>query len=384
MLAHILMSLGIYVGTYGAVHLYLFRKLFQAFPALRRFRRTAVLLSVFLMVIPFAVLAAQGTGPHLLLRVLHAIGFFWMGFLFFFLCFGLLGEVVTLVVAVTRLIATRRLPHPPLPVRPVVLVVLTASLLLSAYAAVEAAWPRVEHVTLKTSRLPPGVNRLRVVQISDLHLGAAIHGSRLDQILRTIGDQEPDLIVATGDLLDSRMGIAPRHAEALRSLRPPRGKFACMGNHETYVGLDESRRFFRSSGFRTLEDEGLSVGDGVIVVGVSDPGHDIAAHARSGNEGFLLAPLRRDGAFLLLLKHRPEVAPGSIGLFDLQLSGHVHGGQIFPFNWLTRMVYPARMGLSDVGRGSSLYVSRGIGTWGPPMRFLAPPEITVIDLVHAP
>ena len=90
------------------------------------------------------------------------------------------------------------------------------------------------------------------------------------------------------------------------------------------------------------------------------------------------------GRFILFLKHRPLVNRGSPGLFDLQLSGHVHRGQIFPFSILTKLYYPVHAGFSSLELGSRLYVSRGAGTWGPPIRFLSPPEITVIDLVHVP
>lgn len=86
--------------------------------------------------------------------------------------------------------------------------------------------------------------------------------------------------------------------------------------------------------------------------------------------------------FVLLLKHRPLVDKGALGLFDLQLSGHVHKGQIFPFSIITALYYPTQAGFANLPRGSELYVSRGTGTWGPPIRFLAPPEVTVIDLVH--
>ncbi len=87
--------------------------------------------------------------------------------------------------------------------------------------------------------------------------------------------------------------------------------------------------------------------------------------------------------FTLLLKHRPAVDPESLGLFDLQLSGHVHKGQIFPFNLLTHLFYPVRTGFTLYPQNAALYVSRGTGTWGPPIRFLAPPEVTVIELIHA-
>jgi hypothetical protein len=103
--------------------------------------------------------------------------------------------------------------------------------------------------------------------------------------------------------------------------------------------------------------------------------------AKPVNEAELLAGLPRD-RFILFLKHQPRIDQSSIGLYDLMLSGHTHKGQIFPFNLATRLLFPMNAGAYDLGKGSRLYVSRGSGTWGPPIRFLAPPEITVIELVR--
>jgi len=117
--------------------------------------------------------------------------------------------------------------------------------------------------------------------------------------------------------------------------------------------------------------------EGVLnIVGVDDPtGGSVADEAQ------LLTSVR-NGLFTLLLKHRPEIDDPSRGLFDLQLSGHTHRGQIFPFRFFTGMVYPLQDGLHDLGEGSYLYASRGTGTWGPPIRVLSPPEVTMIELIR--
>jgi predicted MPP superfamily phosphohydrolase len=116
---------------------------------------------------------------------------------------------------------------------------------------------------------------------------------------------------------------------------------------------------------------------------VNDPAGLQLGTTRPLAEKDLLGPLP-DLRFTLFLKHRPVVEKGSAGLFDLQLSGHIHKGQIFPFNLVTRLFYRVKTGFWHLQGDAALYVSRGTGTWGPPVRFLAPPEITVIDLVHGP
>jgi hypothetical protein len=158
-------------------------------------------------------------------------------------------------------------------------------------------------------------------------------------------------------------------------IRPRLGKYAVTGNHEFYAGLAQALETIERSGFRVLRGEGVTL-DGVVnIVGVDDP-----TGGNTIDEASLLGSIQ-NGIFTLYLKHRPEVLEESCGLFDLQLSGHAHRGQIFPFRFLTGMVYPMQNGLYDLASGSKLYTSRGSGTWGPPIRVLSPPEITIIELV---
>ncbi|MDL2123419.1 MAG: hypothetical protein LWX51_10110 [Deltaproteobacteria bacterium] len=151
------------------------------------------------------------------------------------------------------------------------------------------------------------------------------------------------------------------------------------GNHEAYAGVDKGLLFTKQAGFKMLSYEGVKAGGIINIVGVDDPAVSIRLKINPPAEEAVLQHYPKK-EFTLLLKHRPKVIPASVQWFDLQLSGHTHGGQIFPFNLVTRLVYPAKTGLSQVGHETWLYVNRGIGTWGPPIRFLVPPELTVIEL----
>jgi predicted MPP superfamily phosphohydrolase len=156
--------------------------------------------------------------------------------------------------------------------------------------------------------------------------------------------------------------------------------YAVLGNHEYYAGLDTSLEFLRSAGFRVLRREGVEVFPSFALYGVDDPaGARWGDTSGSDEQGFLPKGVERP--YTLLLKHRPAIHVESRGRFDLQLSGHVHKGQIFPFNFLTYLSFPVNSGMNLLGDGAFLYVSRGTGTWGPPVRFLAPPEVTVIDIL---
>jgi uncharacterized protein len=195
-----------------------------------------------------------------------------------------------------------------------------------------------------------------------------------------LGRAKPDLVVSTGDLLDGRMDGLEGLEKPLAELQPRYGKYAVTGNHEHHSDLRRALSFTDKAGFRILHGEAVEACPYVVVAGVDD-GHTFGTpHLPSGDD---LKFLRRGRSrFVVLLRHRPTVSPGSVDLFDLQLSGHVHGGQLFPFGYVSRLFNQYFTGLHALSAHSYLYVSRGAGTWGPPMRLLAPPEVTLIELVH--
>jgi predicted MPP superfamily phosphohydrolase len=157
------------------------------------------------------------------------------------------------------------------------------------------------------------------------------------------------------------------------------GAYAVTGNHEYYAGLEHSLRFLRNAGFTVLRGEAARAG-GIILVGVDDPTAMSSGQSTILDTGKALASVSANN-FVVLLKHQPVV--DSDTKFDLQLSGHTHGGQIFPFVYLTRLRYRVHTGLTELADGRLLYVSRGVGTWGPPIRLFAPPEITLITIAGA-
>lgn len=254
------------------------------------------------------------------------------------------------------------------------------ALMVEGFAFMEARQPMVEQVIIATPKLPTGRDRLRLVQISDLHLGCMMDQARVARIIKMVGDQRPDILLATGDIVDGYIPHRDHTAEKLAKIQAPLGKFAVIGNHEHYVGIEASLDFLKRAGFTVLRQQLATPAGLVNLVGVDDPGRVGQSH-NGPNEipGLRMAV---PGLYTILLKHRPWIDPKAAELFDLQLSGHTHGGQVFPFRYLTALAYPNLEGLYSLPQGSWLYVTRGTGTWGPPLRLLAIPEITVIDLVR--
>jgi uncharacterized protein len=364
-----------YLTIYGGAHVYLLLRMVRGFHLTAPYPAIFVLLSIFMVLAPILVRILERYGMDLPARFVAYLGYLWMGFFFLFLSASLALDLFRGILAAAGWFWRFDVV---LPERQLLSLSIICALAASLYGFFEARRIRVERVTLQSPKLPKEVGRVRIVQISDVHLGIMVSKEGLKRILDQVNALKPDLLLCTGDLVDGQMdGLRGRDQE-LSELRPPLGKFAVLGNHEVFAGVAASVSFTRQSGFQLLRGEAVPVADFLTVAGVDDP--SLQRGEGDATEHALLASLPRD-RFTILLKHRPKVDPGSRGLFDLQLSGHVHKGQIFPFNLITHLFYPVKMGLSGDGSGSRLYVSRGSGTWGPPIRVLAPPEVTVIDLL---
>jgi len=256
---------------------------------------------------------------------------------------------------------------------------LALTLAVAAYGVVAATRPRIERLQLRSPKLPAGQAPLRIAMISDVHLGALVGRRALGRILARLEQLNPDILISCGDLVDGQADHLSRLIPMLAALRPRLGKFAVIGNHECFVGLDHALDFHARTGFTVLRGTAVAVTPALQLVGVDDPTVLRFGQRGTTDERPALAALPPE-CFSILLKHQPVIAPDGAPRADLQLSGHVHQGQIFPFNFLVRLVYPRPTGLSTLPGGGQLYVSRGTGTWGPPMRVLAPGEITLIEL----
>jgi len=243
------------------------------------------------------------------------------------------------------------------------------------WSVYEAGRVKLKRVTFHSVRVRRTV---RILQISDLHLGLLTRRRALRRVLRLMESSHADLIVSTGDLVDGALEhLEPLAAEMAR-IRPRLGKFAVLGNHEFYAGIVDSLRFLEASGFRVIRGECVRLPEGLRLVGVDDPtGHRFDGASRSDESAAL--PPRSRRQVTILLKHRPTINESAVGRFDLQLSGHTHGGQIST-DKLVNVAYPLRTGLRHIDEETASYVSRGSGTWGAPMRLFSPPEVTLILL----
>lgn len=360
---------------YAGMHHYLFLKTNAAF-VLGPFAGLALILFMAWMVFsPVIIYRLERHGLESAARLTAYIGYTWMGVVFLFVSASISMDIAAYCAGLF-------LQTNPLMISPrfSFFIPLFISISISSYGYFEALDIRTERVTIKTWKIPEKIGRLRIVQISDVHLGLIVREERLRRILNEVKRAEPDMLVSSGDLVDGQINNMTGLAELLSEINPRYGKFAVTGNHEFYAGLANSLDFTKKAGFRVLRGERVSVAGILDIAGVDDPAGKPFGLFKDAPEKELLSTMNGK-TFTLLLKHRPAVDKDARGLFDLQLSGHVHKGQIFPFTLITRLFYPPRAGKLNIIDGAPLYVSRGSGTWGPPIRFLSPPEVTVIDLV---
>jgi len=368
---------------YGGIHFYFFLKARHAFAPISPWLSFPLaFFLVGMLFSPIFIHVLEAYRPDGVMRFFARTAYCWMGFLFLFFCLSLTADLCTLIVGMFRILS-RGAMMPSMPTAQTAFFCCgSLAVLICFYGLYEARHLRNEHLVVPSQKIPAESKAFRIVQISDLHLGITASLEQINRIVNAIEQARPDLLVCTGDLMDGQPDSFAPQLAPLRRINPPYGKYAVTGNHEYYVGLDRALSWLKWSGFRVLRGETVHVTRFLSLVGADD--HEaFRLRPSSPNPKSEQVVKTSSGCFTLFLKHRPLIDPGIMNTADLQLSGHTHQGQIFPFGLLTRLFFPYHSGHFTLPNGFQLYVSRGSGTWGPPMRFLAPPEITVIDLVAA-
>ncbi len=362
----------VFIVLYGLAHVYIWQAIVSGVPLPIWAQGLLAFGLLVLGLTPFLARRLERRGYVQLGRLFAWVGYTWAGLVLLFVL-ARFGTDLLMVVA-----AAAGWSVPEGLMRSLSLIatgILTAT--LAVYAFIERSRVRVELIAVPTAKAIGTSAFLKVAQISDVHIGSMNGRRRIRAVVRRLKEICPDVVVSTGDLIDSRVGLAIPVTELLAAVQPPLGKFAVIGNHECYAGLDSSLAFMERAGFTVLRNQAVLV-RGIRLVGMDDPAAGEASQL-TFQEQQLLRELP-DTVFTILLKHRPDLVLGSHTRFDLQLSGHTHKGQMFPFGFLTRLYYPAHAGLFRLAQASYLYVSRGTGAWGPPFRLLAPPEITVFTI----
>jgi hypothetical protein len=400
--ASIALFAGVALAVLGSMHWYLWVRLVRD-PVLpdpwRRIATAALVLAA--LSLPLGMMAAR-LAERPLARVLPLLAFVWLGVAFLLVSALLVADALRLAGTAAGWLSEwiRRPPDPPVdPARRVLVArALAGGVALAAGGAGVAAFrsatgpAEVHEVPVRLERLPPALSGLTIAQITDLHVGPTIGERDVRRVVEQVNAMRPDAIAITGDLVDGSVEELGRAVGHLATLRARHGVFFVTGNHEYYSGVSAWLAELARLGIRVLANERVAIGDAgpggatLDLAGV----HDWSAGRRftggTGHRSDLPTALagRDPDRSLVLLAHQPRGVDEAVRSgVELQISGHTHGGQIFPFNLVVSAVYPYVHGLHrhrEGERAGQIFVSRGTGYWGPPMRLGFPPEIARIVL----
>lgn len=382
----------------GLAHRYLYVRLFRDPGWSDAVRRLGLAVCVALAIMLPAGMFLGRALPRVWAKPLAHLSFAWMGTAFYLLLVLFATDLARLLggglsQAWTQLVGAGADPAGALiasPERRALLSQATAGVagvaaISTSGAALRSGLAEVEvkEVGIKLERLPPQLSGLTLMQLSDVHVGPTIGRGFIESLVDKCNGQRPDAVLITGDLVDGSVAQLREHVAPLARLQSRYGTFFVTGNHEYYSGAEEWEAELRRLGIVVLRNERVQLGDAgasIDLAGVDD--HSAGGLARGHgphSEGIITGrDVERE---LILMAHQPR----QIGFAEqmgagLQVSGHTHGGQMWPFTGLVRLAQPYISGLYTHDAQTQIYVSPGTGYWGPPMRLLAPAEITKIVL----
>jgi uncharacterized protein len=367
------------ISIYALINTYIY---FRGFAALDGEGRWVISLKILFAAVVLAFPVSvffRNTSYCQVCNVLTIVGSVWMGAMLYFFLIAFASDIVRLAQILVPLIPAKLTANRVFFGRIVFFgsIGLVAVILLLGW--VNTLFLRVKPLDVALPTLSKAHNPTTIVYVSDVHLGLIIHERRLTAFVNKINEQKPDVILIGGDLLDESVEGLDHMPEILAGLKAPGGIYAVLGNHEFYAGHEKAERFMKSAGIRVLRDEAVMLPGLANLIGLDDP-----ADIRFGKkvEASVPALMKQGDPNLptILMFHPPIRMKEYSGYgVDLMLSGHSHHGQMFPLNLITEMVYLVDYGYRRVGT-MQVYVSSGLGTWGPPVRVFTHPEIVRITL----
>lgn len=309
------------------------------------------------------------------------LGSFWLAAMVYFLLFAFAIDIIRLLNFIVPFFPSFLTVNPERTkeITSFAIIVVVLVIVLGGY--INARTPIIKTLELSISKNGRTIKSLNIAVASDIHLGTIVCKSKLERIVQHINSLNPDLVLLPGDVVDEDIGPVIRNnlGETLRKIRSKYGVFAITGNHEYIGGVEPACKYLAEHGITMLRDTWVKIGDSLYVVGRED----ISIRGFTGKTRKPLSELMAevDKSYpVILMDHQPfRLAEAEANGVDLQLSGHTHHGQLWPFNLITKKVYELSWGYKKKGN-THYYVSCGVGTWGPPIRTGNRPEIINIKL----
>jgi uncharacterized protein len=359
------------LGVFSLINMYISKRLIARLDIHLRYKRA---LKGFLLVNLFGVLAyVLGRYYVDIPNWLYFLFSLPIGILFLLFCSAIIYDISRMALFKTPMSHRRRNFFK----RGLDVVSLVSATALSAKAIYNSRHIELEKIDVKIANL---AKPYKIVQLSDIHIGGLIDREFMSDIVKRVNLLQADLVVITGDLVDVEVGRAKEAIGELKALRSKYGTFYIVGNHEYFHGVEEIIQSVKELEIRVLENENVYIGEegeGFNLAGV----YDAFGYRTSTYVPDLEKALKdKKDAPTVLLAHQPKFIEEVKGGVDLVLSGHTHGGQIYPFVFLVKMVQPYVSGLHRHKENLQIYVNKGTGFWGPPMRLGASAEISLITI----
>jgi predicted MPP superfamily phosphohydrolase len=375
-----LIFLGLFITVIGGSHYYLARRLVIA-PAWSRDVALAIYLAAGLGISALVIQALIRRRFGIVSSALSWGGYSWMGLVFYILIVAFALELPWLLIH--EFLPDLAETDPVSMARARALMIITSALILSTLALRSGLRaPTLKKIGIEIANWPPALEGFRIVQVSDVHIGPLLDRRFSRSITDRVNALEPDMVAVTGDLVDGSTKSLRVEVEPFREMRGIHGVYFVTGNHDFYSGADDWVSLLRDYGWRSLRNERVSIeveGSSFDLAGVDD--RSGAMLQGEGGEDLDLALEGWTGERpLILLAHDPGTFHrAQHRKVDLQISGHTHGGQIWPFSWMVRAAVPWVKGHHRTA-DSQIYVSSGTGFWGPPMRLGTSAEITELTI----
>jgi uncharacterized protein len=362
---------------YFSVNYYIFIRGLQAFAISPLWRKSYI--TFFLVIVTTFIVGEvlEHTHPSIISEWIYRIGAFWLAFMLYLFIALVLIDIVRLFNHFFHFFPDLS----DLMQFKIGLAVLAVVSVVVISGHINAITTRVREISLTIPKKVSGEPKMKIVMVSDVHLGALIGENRELQLVGMIKRQQPDLVLLCGDIVDGDIGEVLRKnlGRHIQEIVAPMGVYAIPGNHEYIGGITKTLPYLESIHIKVLRDESVVLPNGVQIVGRDD-----RDSRRMGNESRKsLAELtaRVDKSYpLFVLNHQPFNLDEAVNAgADLHLSGHTHNGQLWPFNYMTEAIYELSWGYLKKGN-TNFYVSSGFGTWGPPVRIGSTPEVVMFNL----
>lgn len=315
-------------------------------------------------------------------ELIAKIGAFWLGAMLYLILIFLLLDIAKLIYSWTGFPSIFSAKD-SLDFRQKLVIgvyALTAFILLAGH--INALYPKVNSLKIETNKVLNEEGKIRIGMASDIHLGSIISNGRLERFVRIMNEQKPDIILLAGDIFDEDLGPVIKNdmGKLLSQLNAPLGVYAVTGNHEYIGGVEPAVKYLEDHNIKVLRDSTISIEGILNIVGREDRQSNVMAGVTRKPLDKIVFNINKS-LFTVLLDHQPYNLEQAVeNGIDLQLSGHTHHGQMFPFNFITKAIFEVSRGLKKI-EDTYVFVSTGYGTWGPPIRVGNRPEIAVIELV---